>query len=62
MSKWIGGREIFTTMELISEFGSPLGSNSICTCCGRATMYAIRYPDRDTLFLCQYCDTARESA
>jgi hypothetical protein len=46
-------------MELMADFGQPLNRDAQCTCCGRASIFAIRYPDRDTLFLCRYCDSEK---
>jgi hypothetical protein len=62
VSAFRNGSPVFTTMELMADFGQPLNKDALCTCCNRACLYAIRYPDRDTVFLCRYCDTEKGGA
>ncbi len=49
----------YTMEHLISEYGKHVGAGNQCSLCHKFTMYAIRYPDRDTLFVCSYCDTGK---
>jgi NMD protein affecting ribosome stability and mRNA decay len=59
MSAYRNGVPVYTTMELMADYGTALDRNNLCGCCGKATLYAIRYPDRATLFICRYCDTEK---
>jgi hypothetical protein len=52
--------EVYSTFELIREFGSRSTEKS-CSCCKQYTLYAIRYPDgRGTAYLCAMCDVEHD--
>lgn len=48
---------LYSTMELIREYGQHIGAERPCGRCGKFNLYAIRYPDeRGTVLLCSRCD------
>ncbi len=56
MSRYVDGVEVFSSFELIREFGTRV-TDRRCGCCTGYTLYAIRYPDaRATALLCSLCD------
>ena len=51
----------YSAAALIREFGTHIGSDRRCSCCGKFSLYMIRYlDDRGTVLLCSICDREGE--
>lgn len=51
---------LWSAFELIREYGTRT-TEKACTCCGKFTLYAISYPEGDTVvLLCSMCDVERD--